>query len=188
MEALENPTKKQRLSQDIIYKELFFRATNNPQLFRCILCPENAKPKKQQDSKGYGNLKAHIQQIHNDVATKMLQKYTEENLHADQMDISNFLVRASPRAHSIYGWLQNVINCHLPFSYVENKYVRAASNLQPITRKTLVKYMTLTTNHVFKMLDEELPNSFGIVFDGWSSYCKHYIGVIATYLNKKGRE
>jgi hypothetical protein len=41
-------------------------------------------------------------------------------------------------------------------------------------------------NVVLEEIKKEIPESFGVVFDGWSCDSEHYIGIFATWVNKSG--
>ncbi len=69
-----------------------------------------------------------------------------------------------------------------PFSVVENLTFRKLSQFDPITRKTLAKYLEALTSSVEVKTTHLLPDKFAIVFDGWS--CgddTHYVAIYATF-------
>ena len=58
----------------------------------------------------------------------------------------------SKKAQNFYGWLDWVCMELKPFEFVESYFTRKYTNLQPICRKTLMKYMHLTTLEVEKAI------------------------------------
>jgi hypothetical protein len=83
-----------------------------------------------------------------------------------------------------FNWLKFVVDGGLPFSVVENEVFRNAVKFNPISRKTLVKTMEKTWEIHCEVIKEELPEKFGIIFDGWTcDYTNtHYVAVFAVYL------
>jgi hypothetical protein len=59
-----------------------------------------------------------------------------------------------------------IIKGKYPFLFVEDKLNRKYSRLDPICRKTLMKYMEAVYEYVLKKLARLLPATFGGIFDG----------------------
>ena len=55
----------------------------------------------------------------------------------------------------------------LPFSFVEDESTRQFSELEPISKQSLLSYMEKNTVSVEESIKAELPSKFGIVIDGW---------------------
>ena len=68
----------------------------------------------------------------------------------------------------MYRWLEQLIFNDETFSFVENKYVKKNSKLEPIGRGTMMKYLEMLGVKVERKLSEILPAQFGIAVDGWS--------------------
>ena len=68
----------------------------------------------------------------------------------------------------------------MPFSFVDLPRTRKYSNLNPICRNTLTKYLNLVTLEVENAIKDRLPNKFAIAFDGWTTGSTHYVGIMAT--------
>ena len=63
-------------------------------------------------------------------------------------------------------------------------YARKYSNISAgISRKTLAKYIDLAFVDLKKQIKEDLPPTFGIIFDGWTCDSEHYIANVATWTN-----
>ena len=66
-----------------------------------------------------------------------------------------------------------------PFEFVESDLKRKYTNLQPICRKTLMKYMHLTTLEVEKAITKSLPDRFALLLDGWIHHSTHFLAVFS---------
>jgi hypothetical protein len=88
------------------------------------------------------------------------------------------------KAVNIFKWIQWIVMKLLPFSFVECEFTRQNSNLEPISRKTLVKYINLTAAEVEKKIASMLPQSFAIVYDAWTTRSQHFVGTFVTYDSK----
>ena len=56
----------------------------------------------------------------------------------------------------------------LPFNHCENILTRKYTNLAPISKATLLKYMEKLTKKVENKIRTILPEKFTLIFDGWS--------------------
>ena len=82
---------------------------------------------------------------------------------------------------SLHSWLDWVITDNLPLCTPEKKTFREYSHLAPISENTLSKYLRLVEQKIDEKLKEELPDSFGVLLDGWSEGTTHYYGIFAAY-------
>ncbi len=90
----------------------------------------------------------------------------------------------SLKARNYYGWLNQIIGMNYPFSCVNESLVREYSNLLPISYKSLMKYANCVYSSVVESIKLELPNSMGLVFDGWSSgQGTHFVAIFASYMD-----
>ena len=73
------------------------------------------------------------------------------------------------------------------FSFVSNELNRKYSKLTSISRATLMKLFSELTKAVEQKVAADLPDSFGVVIDGWSftSASTHYLAVFAVYQGEK---
>jgi hypothetical protein len=85
----------------------------------------------------------------------------------------------------MYRWLEQLIFNDEPFNFVENKYVKKNSKLEPIGRRSLLKYLEMLGIKVERKLREILPTNFGIVVDGWTMDTEHYFAIFACWTDKK---
>ncbi|KAG6963735.1 hypothetical protein JG688_00008029, partial [Phytophthora aleatoria] len=64
-------------------------------------------------------------------------------------------------------------------SFCESKLARRYSNLKLVSVETLRRVMDAVTRAVERSIAAELPERFGLVFDGWSHDSEHFIAVFA---------
>ncbi|KAG3093375.1 hypothetical protein PI125_g16860 [Phytophthora idaei] len=57
---------------------------------------------------------------------------------------------------------------NLPFSFCESKETRQYTKLNPISEETLTAIMEAVTNAVENAIGDEMPESFGLIIDGWT--------------------
>ena len=68
-----------------------------------------------------------------------------------------------------------------PISEVDNRITRAVFNVQPVCSKSLKKYVLSLVALVEDKIKQQLPQMFGLMFDGFSDWNVHYIALFATY-------
>jgi hypothetical protein len=97
------------------------------------------------------------------------------------------LKRVSEKAIRYHNWIEWVVMTCSPSTFVENKYNRKNSKMQPISRNTYNKYKDLIKDKiVLRKIKEELPPTFMLYFDGWSCDGEHYLCMFAVWTNKTG--
>jgi hypothetical protein len=89
--------------------------------------------------------------------------------------------KVSPEARNAYNWCEWVIMGDHPFSFVDDPLTRKYSNLKPITRPTLMKYLHALDLEVAEIVKSILPPTFGVVVDGWTCAKEHYFAVFAVW-------
>ena len=132
---------------------------------------------KQRKGTGWSNLYAHIKVQHQQ------KSETVANDLPDQPTLSHPIYGiVSKKAQNLYGWLDWVCMELKPFEFVESDLTRKYTNLQPICRKTLMKYMHLTTLEVEKAITKSLPDRFALLLDGWTHHSTHFLAVFASFM------
>ena len=126
---------------------------------------------------GYSNLKDHLQTEHPDWQETMKVFYAEGRGPMD-----TYVSQASSKAKNIHGWLEWTIMDNNSFSFCEGKLTRKYSTLNDVSSKTLMKYVKLTADKVRDKVTLALPESFGLIIDGWSSGSDHYSGLFASFV------
>ncbi|RAW39714.1 hypothetical protein PC110_g4024 [Phytophthora cactorum] len=97
---------------------------------------------------------------------------------AETGSVLNF-VRHSSR--SLYGWMHWIIESNLPLSFCEIRTARRYSKLDPISEETLRLDMSGVTQAVERMIAEDLPSHFGVMFDGVTHASEHYVAWFACF-------
>ena len=104
-------------------------------VFKCK-CGRSRKQKKGTD---YMNLLSHIKCDHPD------QKNVVTQSENGQCKINDFF---DVKSKTIFSWLEWIIMENREFSFCEKEYVRKYTNLKPISRTSLKKYINLLTHEV----------------------------------------
>jgi hypothetical protein len=163
---------------------LFFGKVNpeNAQcnLFKCKICDIVRSKNKS----GYTNLIDHLNDKHKKWRSVVERSKSKKPVKGA---LDKFFKKTiDPKYTNIYRWLNWIIKGKHPFSFVENRYSRKYSKLDPICTNTLMKYMNAVFERVKAKLAKLLPDSFGGIFDGWSCVREHYVAFFATWVTKEG--
>ncbi|EGZ28700.1 hypothetical protein PHYSODRAFT_248221 [Phytophthora sojae] len=122
---------------------------------------------------GYSNLMQHKRREH--------PSYSEEMLAATPGQTGSLAHYVRHSAQNLFGWLEWLVKCNLPLSFCESKLARRYTRLQPVSVETLRRVMDAVTRCVEHAIAAEMPEEFGLIFDGWSHDSEHYIAVFACY-------
>jgi hypothetical protein len=141
----------------------FFEKTDLDDVFTCKYCADSERTFKQNTRKGYTNLTSHAK-CHDNFDAIMK---TASAANVGPME--DFVRPLSKGARKIYGWLDLIINGNLPFSSCENKVYKRYLNLDPVGRMALTLYRDLVHTEVEALIQQDLPRTFGIIFDGKTS-------------------
>ena len=127
--------------------------------------------------KGWGNLLTHITSNHPDYLDTM------KSLNMDKSRTLDAFINKG--ASTIYYWLELIVMCNLPFSFVENQYIRKGMKYSDISVDTLMKYIRKLTAAVEEEKSNHLPEKFGLIVDGWSegSTKKRKISAESKYID-----
>jgi hypothetical protein len=91
----------------------------------------------------------------------------------------------SKTINNTYRLMSWVVDELLPFNFVESTHLREDKTIIPMSAETLVSRMDLVSNEVTENIKAELPDKFGIIFDGWDDgHGHHLLGIIAVYPKK----
>ena len=130
---------------------------------------------------GWTNLDTHVFEKHADYKEKLA-----DFQRSNSKGISSFFNAASEDAKNFHDWIEwMVMNDESP-NFCENKYVRKNTKLKEVSTETLLKYAYKLNEIVKDAISDELPETFGLIFDGWSMAGEHYIAIFATWVNSKG--
>eukprot|EP01035_Chromulina_nebulosa_P017778 gene17778-23382_t len=122
-------------------------------------------------SNGYRPLYDHVTKRHENFEEVVKNKRNKAPV--------TFFKQASFTARNLYGHIDDVISNNKPFSSVNIASNRLYSNLNAISRTTLMKYIDAFSNAVCNKIKNELPEKFGLIFDGWKG--KNHVFYVAIY-------
>ncbi len=131
---------------------------------------------------GMSNLLNHTVEKH----MESLKELYAANKSGSQGPMVQFVSYVSPVARKIYGWMKYVILTNQSLNSVMNKDAREFSKFESIDKKTMSKYLERVFEFVKLELQQILPQTFGIIFDGWSCSGEHFLAVFFTFVNKSG--
>ncbi|KAF1783753.1 Ribonuclease H-like domain [Phytophthora cactorum] len=89
-------------------------------------------------------------------------------------------MHAAQRTRDLYRWLEWVICDRLPFAFVERRLTRLNAELSTVSEDTLLRYLILLFEVVESRVASKLPESFGLVLDGWTSSNRRYVAIVAV--------
>ncbi|KAG6965951.1 hypothetical protein JG687_00005128 [Phytophthora cactorum] len=90
------------------------------------------------------------------------------------------------KASNRFAWVRWVVIGSLPLSFCESKETRQYTKLNLISVATLMSLMEALLKAVEKTIDEEVPDSFGLIIDGWIYGAEHYLVVYGCYETTDG--
>jgi hypothetical protein len=171
------------------YKAFIFVAGVKVDYWKCRLCSTEIKCKR---GAGYTNLKTHANK-HTDAvelinAAKAAKR--EKRIETLGATVSNLLgatFSIDQKDINIHGWIEGIVMANLPFTFVENEWARKYLSLQNISRNTIKKYMEGLLYTVERKLANVLPNTFGVIIDGWTESGTHFLAIFATFVDILGR-
>lgn len=147
----------------------------NPENDKRYLCKCGAIREKKPNT-GWSNLMSHI--------TKEHPAYLQEtNQSGNQPSLK--MTFYSAKTINIYGWINWILSCGLPFTTVSNQTFHQYTKLTPICYNTFMKYLESLTKLLEKKISKMLPEKFALVFDGWSQSgtSTHFVAVMAKWLS-----
>ncbi len=166
-------------------RDAFFRRENESSNVWICKCGATRKL----SGTSYSNVVSHVRSDHPKeyqvLVDELSMKSTAEN-NVTKPESSTITAEAKQffyrrRTTHIFGWFEFVVDGLQPFSVVENPTFLKQSRFDPISRKTLAKYLEALSSSVEEKIAQILPDKFAIVFDGWSCGDTHYVAVYATF-------
>lgn len=89
---------------------------------------------------------------------------------------------SSPRDNDVYNLLEWIVMRDQPITEIDNVLTRSLFNVQPVSSKSMRKYILSLVPLVEKRIKGILPEKFGIMFDGWTDSSVHYVALFATFV------
>jgi hypothetical protein len=120
---------------------------------------------QQNPTNGYTNLVQHIKKAHPDWKAVMVEAHKQKL--GCYTSILHYTT-VTENARNIFHWMKWIVEDNLPFNFVEKPRTRANTKFGPISSSTLKKYLRLVSAKVECKIKNTLPESFGLVIDGWN--------------------
>lgn len=137
---------------------------------------KKSKGLKQGKNKGYTNLRNHLRSC---VGPDFENTYLEFLRKAGgRLDKFAFTSKRDGDVYKIMCW---VIMRNQALTEVDDPLTRELFNVEPISSKTLRKYILSVVPIVEDNIREELPNKFCVMLDGWTDNKIHYVAIYCTY-------
>lgn len=89
----------------------------------------------------------------------------------------------SSKVLSAQAWLEFVVLCLQPFSFIEKNVIRRHSKHRSSCVNSLKHYMHDLTAHLENKIMALLPSKFTLVIAPWSGGDTHYVALFATFLS-----
>jgi hypothetical protein len=166
----------------LMYKNLYKPAPLKQNFHTCLICKND---KKQDISKGYTNLKNHLT-CHGEAANVLLRQNMSLAQSQTLLDI-------------VHAWIEAIVQHRIPFTFPSSQWAKdhvrihgmddtaAAGTKSSLSVNTLKGYIDELVRLVEIKISNELPDKFGIVMDGWTSFSgDHYMALFATYTDGTG--
>ncbi|RLN52051.1 hypothetical protein BBJ28_00021775 [Nothophytophthora sp. Chile5] len=148
----------------------FFFEDQGQGVFRCQLCGAS---RKQQLGSGYSNLLSHLTSTHPDFE----ETYNAAVASDAPLTHFDFVSEATQQRNQ---WLQWIVERNLPVSEVDNPLTRSMSCWKPVSSKTVKLDMRTCSKNVGVLLEKEMGDLFGVMWDGWSHASVHYVAIYAV--------
>lgn len=169
-------------------KFFFKQSTTDPAIYFCQneKClqkrGQRAKSYKQDPKKGYSNLRNHLR-------TCVGEEFEEIYLShlRDAGGVLDKFVFSSARDSDVFRIIEWVIMRDQPISEIDDSITRSILNVKPICSSSLRRYILSLVPLVEDRIKSALPESFGIMFDGWTRNQIHYVAIFCTYTDKDGK-
>lgn len=114
-------------------------------------------------TEGYSNLSSHIESAHKQ---KIEARVNEEKAKNSK---SFEFISYPMKAKRLHAWIECVVKGLEPFSFVTKQHIRRHMKYEPISVKTLMKYMSKLVNVVQTKIRKLIPEKFSLIMDGWDS-------------------
>ena len=101
--------------------------------------------------------------------------------------LDSFIQLIDPKSQNLHDWAEWIVMENHPFTFVTNRYTRKYSKLVDIGRNSIGPLCdAINAKVVRSKIAEELPDTFGIIFDGWECGGEHYLAMFATWTRTNG--
>ncbi len=152
------------------YAKFFFKSLVDGKS-ECGIC---AKVVAQNAGKGFTNLMTHLASHGN------FREIYDDSLRSSpgRLDFDSYVTQLSV---DYFGWMDLITAKHLPLSAVEDPTYRKYVTLPAISARTIRRIMLKVSLLVEAKIALQLPETFGVVLDGWTCGGTQYCCILATY-------
>ena len=151
------------------------------EIWKCSYCEVNIRRKP---NSGWTSLYSHIQNRHASALEQVRQSAEASLAKGQTLMTTSFVGVVSDEAVKIARCLDWVVMDDHSFNFVDKPRTKQYSNIGPISRGTLVKYMVLLADKLKAAVSNILPSTFGLVIDGWTLESEHYMAIFAAFTEK----
>ena len=88
---------------------------------------------------------------------------------------------------NMYDWMRLIVERNLPFCEVENPLMRELVKMRPVSVAALKTSMQQVAKTIGNGIGADMGESFGVMFDGWSSGTSHFVATFAVFRIGKER-
>ncbi|KAG6942140.1 hypothetical protein JG688_00018298 [Phytophthora aleatoria] len=81
----------------------------------------------------------------------------------------------------VFKWMEWIIVRNQALSEVDDPLTRSLAAVQPVSSKTLVRYMRHVAATVGARIAVDMGEEFGVMFDGWTSGTLHFVAVYGLF-------
>ncbi|KAG6956056.1 hypothetical protein JG688_00011596 [Phytophthora aleatoria] len=145
----------------------FFKEGSNF-IYTCKICNGG---RKQAPSTGYSNLLSHLGTKHPNYLTEMATALRAEN---GSIESIGFVPEA---VDHLYSWMRWVVVRNLPLCEVDDPLTRPMSRLRPTMSKAVKLNMHLVAKMIGKVMEVEMEEAFGVLFDGCTHGSTHFLAL-----------
>jgi len=150
----------------------FFITTIDSGRYKCNIC---GCERKQAPRSGFTNLASHLAANH----STYRDEYDElKRCSLTPLEVFGFVDAAMS---DLYDWMRLLVDRNLPLSEVENSFTRRLVKMGPTTTETLRTFMRRVAKRVGCIISNEMGDTFGLMFDGWSAGTLHFVAVVVVY-------
>ena len=175
---------KKKTSNKTLVDFFYGKDEQDPTLYFCknAKCKTKNKPIKQKEKSGYSNLLSHLASCMGDY-NQTYEDFKKGSVGTGpvQSPLAGFFLHSQDDV-DITAWLEWVVVGCRPLSAVDDPLTRAAFKHKSVSSSSLKKYILSLVPLVEEAVKNELPPTFGVIFDGWSHGLYHYVAAIATYV------
>lgn len=143
--------------------QVYFTKLEGFDIHTCKSCRANIS---QNLKKGFINCVNHVKTVHEEDWKQEMEAALAAEKDGGCM-LQYMKRKVSQKAQTYHDWCEWVIMDDQPFSFVDNKYARKNTKLEPICRNTLMKYLDLLSIEVQEIIKTIIPSNFGLIFDGY---------------------